>query len=176
MGEAVALVSRMLPVTKIVAITRSGYAARVVANYRPRQEILVVTDDPATARTANLLFGCRGVAVQIPFLRRSTDHIAACLEELWLRGLLLASDIVLVTSVGYPHSGRRMNLIQTHSVADLRETLGWAEPRGSAQASAEGAGTTAERDNVHLHGFRRSGSVPNLSSPEATRALRSSGS
>jgi pyruvate kinase len=136
MGEAVALVSRLLPVTKIVAITRSGYAARVVANYRPRQEILVVTDDPATARSANLLFGCRGVAVDVPFLRRSTDHIAACLEELWHRGLLTADDIVLVTSVGYPHSGRRMNLIQTHAVADLRTTLGWAEPRAVGEAGA----------------------------------------
>lgn len=135
MGEAVALVSRLLPVTKIVAITRSGYAARVVANYRPRQEILVVTDDPATARTANLLFGCRGVAVEVPFLRRSTDHIAACLEELWHRGLLTSDDIVLVTSVGYPHSGRRMNLIQTHAVADLRQTLGWAESRTAAAAA-----------------------------------------
>ena len=139
MGEAVALVSRMLPVTKIVAITRSGYAARVVANFRPRQEILVVTDDPATARTANLLFGCRGVGVEIPFLRRSTDHIAACLEELWHRGLIVATDIVLVTSVGYPRSGRRMNLIQTHSVADLRETLGWAEPRGATAPSTASA-------------------------------------
>ncbi len=136
MGEAVALVSRMLAVTKIVAITRSGYAARVVANFRPRQEILVVTDDPATARTAGLLFGCRGVVVDVPFLRRSTDHIAACLEELWRRGLLVESDVVLVTSVGYPHSGRRMNLIQTHSVADLRDTLAWGEVREPAPKSA----------------------------------------
>ena len=34
-------------------------------------------------------------------------------------------DLILVTALGYPHSGNRMNLIQTHAVSDLRESLGW---------------------------------------------------
>jgi pyruvate kinase len=33
--------------------------------------------------------------------------------------------MILVTAVGYPRSGNRMNLIQTHRVSDLIETLGW---------------------------------------------------
>lgn len=126
MAEAIALVCRRLPITKIVAITISGFAAQAVAALRPRQPILAVTNNPVTARAANLLPGTEGVYVDVPFPKQSTDHIARCLEELWRRGKLADDDVVLVTSVGYPKSGNRMNLMQTHAVADLKETLGWA--------------------------------------------------
>jgi pyruvate kinase len=33
-----------------------------------------------------------------------------------------------VVSVAYPRSGNRMNLIQTHRVADLAESLSWQLP------------------------------------------------
>ena len=72
-----------------------------------------------------MLPGTEGIYVDIPFVRTSTDHIPKCLEQLWRRGKLLDEDLVLVTSVGYPRSGNRMNLIQTHNIADLRESLGW---------------------------------------------------
>jgi pyruvate kinase len=126
MGEAVAMLCRVLPITKIVPITISGYAARMVANSRPRQPILAVSNLVATARAANLLFGTEGVHVDIPFSTKSTDHIALCLEALWQQGKLLDEDVVLVTSVGYPKSGNRMNMIQTHVVSDLRDSLQWA--------------------------------------------------
>jgi len=125
MGEAVALLCDLLPITKIVAITISGYAARVVANSHPRQPILAVSNKATTARSLNLLFGTRGIHVDIPFSTSSTDHIAACLESLWRGGEFSDEDVVLVTSVGYPRSGNRMNLIQTHRIGDLRESLGW---------------------------------------------------
>ena len=31
----------------------------------------------------------------------------------------------LVTALGYPRSGNRMNLLQTHAVCDLVESLNW---------------------------------------------------
>lgn len=125
MGEAIALVSRKLPVTKIVAITISGYAARMVAARSPRQPILAVSNDPSVARSFNLLPGTEGICVDIAFSQTSTDHIAKCLEELWRSRKLTEDDLVLVTSVGYPRSGNRMNLIQMHRVGDLKESLRW---------------------------------------------------
>ena len=125
MADAVALVCRRLPVTKIVAITISGYAARIVAMRMPRQPILAVSNNRGNARSFNMLPGTEGVYIDIPFSRTSTDHIAHCLKELWRLGKLTDEDVVLVTSVGYPKSGNRMNLIQTHNVADLKESLGW---------------------------------------------------
>ncbi|MBI4596974.1 MAG: pyruvate kinase [Candidatus Omnitrophica bacterium] len=123
--DAIALICRRLPVTKIVAVTAKGYAARVVAARSPRQPILAVSHDPATARSFQLLPGTEGIAVDIPFSRTSVDHIPKCLEALWRCGKLKDEDLVLVTAVGYPRSGNRMNLIQTHHIADLRDSLGW---------------------------------------------------
>ncbi|MDJ0949921.1 MAG: pyruvate kinase [Alphaproteobacteria bacterium] len=123
--QAVALICRGLPVTKIVAITRSGYAARKVALRRLRQPILAVSDDPMAARSFNLLPGTTGVCLDVSFSRDSTDHIVQCLHALWAQGRLAIDDLILVTSVGYPRSGNRMNLIQTHYVRDLVDTLGW---------------------------------------------------
>ena len=125
MEDAVALICRSLPITKIVAVTISGYAARMTAARRPRQPIIAVSNDSMAARSFNLFWGARGVYVDIPFSKTSTDHVVKCLEELWCRGILDDDDLILVTALGYPHSGTRMNLLQTHAVSDLRESLGW---------------------------------------------------
>ena len=124
-GEAIALMCRSLPITKIVAVTRSGYAAREIAARQPRQPILAVSDDAYAARSFNLLAGVEGIHVDVPFSRTSTDHIVKCLMLLWQQGRLDDSDMVLVSAVGYPRSGNRMNLLQTHVIGDLAETLNW---------------------------------------------------
>lgn len=124
-GEAIALMCRSLPITKIVAVTRSGYAAREIASRRPRQPILAISDDIHAARSFNLLAGVDGIHVDVPFSRTSTDHIVKCLNILWQRGKLLDDDMVLVTAVGYPRSGTRMNLLQTHVIGDLAEIFAW---------------------------------------------------
>lgn len=124
-GEAIALICRRLRVTKIVAITISGYAARVIAAKMPHQPIIAVSNGPGAARRLNLLRGTTGVYVNIPFSRSSVEHIPRCLEALWRQGELVDKDLILVTAVGYPKSGNRMNLIETHKVADLRDSLGW---------------------------------------------------
>ena len=128
MGQAIALICRQLPITKIVAITVSGYAARMISVQRPRQPILAVSNDAMAARSFNLLSGTEGIYLDIPFSKTSTDHIALCLKALWQQGNLGQEDLILVTAVGYPRSGNRMNLMQTHSIADLVEALGWDSP------------------------------------------------
>jgi len=127
MGAAIALISRSLPVTKIVAITRSGYAARTIAAERPRAPILAVSDSAAAARSFGLLPGVEGIHTSVVFSRASTDHIAACLKELWLCRRIGPDDLILVNALSYPKSGNRMNLLQTHYVSDLAEALGWQD-------------------------------------------------
>jgi len=131
-SEAIAGMCRRLPVTKIVTVTLGGFSARMISSKRPRQPILAVTNDPAAARAFHLYPGTTGVVVQVPFSRESTDHIVQCLEELWLRGLIVDEDMILVTSVGYPNSGNRMNMIETHVVSDLAKALGWTRRPASA--------------------------------------------
>ena len=126
MAEAIAQVCRSLPVTKIVAVTISGFAARTISARQPRQPIIAVSNDAKAARAFNLLPGTTGFHVDIPFSKISTDHISACLEELWRAQIIEDEDLVLVTSVAYPRSGNRMNMLQTHRVADLKSSLGWS--------------------------------------------------
>lgn len=126
--DAIAMICRRLAVTKIVAVTLSGYAARMIAARRPRQPILAVTNDPATARSLNLLAGAEGIHYDVAFSRTSTDHIIECLRRLWIDGRVVDDDLLLVTAVAYPKTGSLMNLIQTHKVSDLVETLAWRKP------------------------------------------------
>jgi pyruvate kinase len=97
----------------------------MTAARRPRQPIIAVSNDAMAARSFNLFWGARGVHVDVPFSKTSTDHVVKCLEELWRRGILDDDDLILVTALGYPRSGNRMNLLQTHAVSDLRKSLGW---------------------------------------------------
>ena len=128
MGDAIAMICNELAITKVVAITISGFAARIVSSRALRQPILAVSNDRMAARSFNLLSGVTGIHLDIEFSRSSTDHIAQCLEALFTRGDLTLDDVILVTSVGYPRSGNRMNLIQTHRVSDLAESLNWRLP------------------------------------------------
>lgn len=130
MRDAIAIVARELPITKIVVVTLSGYAARVVASTRPVQPILAITNDAAMSRRFNLLSGTKGYHADVPFTRTSTDHITRCLEQAWQAGELHSDDLILVTAVAYPRSGNRMNLMQTHQVSDLIDTLGWKRGPG----------------------------------------------
>ena len=124
-GEAIPALCRTLPITRIVAITRSGFAARMIAAQRPRQPSLAVSDDEVAARSFNLIAGTVGVFSETPFPKSSMDHIGDVLQLLWRRGRLTDDDMVLVTGVTYPHDGSRMNTIQIHRMADLIASLKW---------------------------------------------------
>lgn len=125
MGDAAALICRSLPITHIIAVTHSGYAARALALKNLRQPLIAVSDDHRAARAFNLLPGTVGFYADSKFLKHSTDHIIDNVKALWESGMLSQDDIVLVTGLGYPGSGKRMNLLQTHRVGDLKESLNW---------------------------------------------------
>ena len=116
-----------LPITKIVTITRSGYAARMVAAHRLRQPILAVTDDAAAARSFNLIAGTTGVFSEVPFSRDSFDHVMQVLKMLWSKRLISDIDEVLVTGVSYPTHGSRMNTLQIYQVEDLKNAFSWQD-------------------------------------------------
>jgi pyruvate kinase len=134
--DAAGRICRTLPITKIVAVTKTGYAARVIAARRPSQPIIAVSCDPMAARSFNLLPGTEGVYVDIPFERNSTDHIALCLRQLWRDGRLADDDLAMVAAVGYPKSGNLLNVLQIHRVGDLVEALRWDDDVRAALVEA----------------------------------------
>jgi pyruvate kinase len=124
-GEAIELICKESSVTKIVAITRSGYAAKTLSIRNLTQPILAVSDDEAAAKSFNFFPGIQGIFYPEKFPKDTLDHVIKILESLRQNGQLSDEDIILVTAVGYPSSGNRMNTIQTHAVKDLARTLGW---------------------------------------------------
>lgn len=125
MSGAIGLICEQLTIDKIIAITISGYAARRVAAKFPRQPILAVTNNKNYVRSFNLYPGTRGILVDTPFTRESTDHIPVCLEELWRKNHIKNNDLIVITMVSYPKSGNRMNSLEIHKVSDLVKSLKW---------------------------------------------------
>jgi pyruvate kinase len=139
--DAIAMILRSVPITKVVAITRGGYAARMLSARCVAQPIFAISDDAAMARSFNIYSGVEGVFFDVPFPSGSADHIKACIRRLYDLGKLEHNDLILVTGVVYPRTGTRMNLIQIHRMSDLIEEFAWtpAESHHLPRMAAAGA-------------------------------------
>lgn len=126
MSSVIPILCRSLPISKIVAVTRSGYAARMIATHRLAQPILAVSDNLSAVRSFNLIAGTTGIYSERSFSKCSADHIMWVLNMLWKKKFLLSSDEVIVIGVSYPASGSRMNTLQIHKIGDLEKSLNWS--------------------------------------------------
>lgn len=86
---------KMLKAPLVVVFTKSGFSARVVSSHRPPVPLLVLTDQPQTARQLALVWGV--VPVLVP---RANDYDVmwdVARREALARGLAEPGDRVLVT-------------------------------------------------------------------------------
>jgi len=124
-SEAINLISKNVGITKIIAITRSGYAAKNLSNNENNIPIVAVTDDQFAVKSFNILPRVKGVYFAKTFSKIKLDHMAHILKFLWQKKIITIKDNILITTVAFPSSGNRMNLIQTHYVKDLKKTFKW---------------------------------------------------
>ena len=124
-GDAIEVICKESSVTKIVAITRSGFAAKALATRNLRQPILAISDDDISAKSFNFYPGVKGIFYPEKFPKENLEHVIKILQFLRERKELEDEDLILVTAVGYPNSGSRMNMIQTHLVKNLLNTFNW---------------------------------------------------
>ncbi|MAJ24462.1 MAG: pyruvate kinase [Rickettsiales bacterium] len=125
MANAIKNLSLSLPITKIIAITISGFASRIISSQMLPHPIIAVSNNKSLARTFNMYSGTKGVYYETKFHKDSLKHIPDCLNFLWKNKDINKKDMILVIALGYPGSGRRMNTLQTHYVKDLIKTLSW---------------------------------------------------
>ena len=118
-------ICRSLSITKIIVITKTGYAARLLSFYNLKQNIYAVTNCKNTARSYNLIKGTEGIFLNINFFKKSTDHIISTLKQLYKIKKINNKDLIIVVAVGYPKKGNKMNLIQIHKVEDLIDAFNW---------------------------------------------------
>ena len=95
MAQAVALLCAELPISKVVAVTRLGFAAQVISSQDIAQPIIAVSDDRNAARSFNLFPGTTGVFIDVAFQKESADHIIDCLNHLWKNKYIDDKDVVL---------------------------------------------------------------------------------
>ena len=124
-GNSIALLCQTLPITKVIAITISGFAARALSSQMIKQPILAISNNYLSSKSFNLYRGTTGIYLKVNFEKDNLSHVSKCLKILWQKSLINSKDVILVTAVGYPNKGNRMNLIQTHNVKDLKTTFKW---------------------------------------------------
>ncbi len=109
-------ITEIMPLDKIVPITRSGYTARMIARFRLDVPIIAVTDDPITAGQLGLIFGVLPVRIgKVP----QTKRVLRVAEYLCRRGLLQKDETVLFTSGVRTSQKHASNLIEIHKAAEL---------------------------------------------------------
>ena len=80
MGKSVYSLCQNLPITKVIAVTVSGYAARVIAAQMIKQPIIALSNNKENAKSFNLIRGTEGVYANIKFKKNSLDHLPECLK------------------------------------------------------------------------------------------------
>ena len=124
-ADAIEGICKEISVSKIIAITRSGFAAQTLSTRNLEQPIIAVSDDEYAAKSFNLFPGVEGIYYANSFPNDNLNHVIEIIKYLRDKSKVEDSDLILVTAVGYPNSGSKMNLIQTHLVSDLVKILNW---------------------------------------------------
>jgi pyruvate kinase len=98
----------------IVAFTRSGLTARLIALHRPRVPVVAITYDDHVYRQLALWWGV--VPVKSEFVESTDDLVAAGEGRLKARGLVEKGDTILMLS-GHSLTAAATNMIRVHTVA-----------------------------------------------------------
>jgi pyruvate kinase len=124
-AEAIDLLCKNTGVSKVIAITRSGFAARALSLRSINVPIIAISDDKKNSKSFNILPGVTGIFYTKKFEKTNLDFFKKVLKFLFDQKHIVIKDKILVTAVAYPSSGNRMNLIQIHSIKDLKKLLNW---------------------------------------------------
>lgn len=126
-AECIKIACSSLEITKIVAITYSGFSARMIALHRPKQGIHVVTDSIEKCRQLNLLWGVKSTISNFKFIPTDAESSKNALHSLYKNGILDGDDTVILTAVRYPNPkvNTTMNFFEIHKIKDLLEIFSW---------------------------------------------------
>ncbi len=112
-GRAVADAASSTEAKAIVALSKSGFTARMIARYRPARPIIVFTSQEETARQLTLSFACH------PLIAKHYDDLLQVVAEskaAILRQKLAQKDDRIVLAAGVPfgkEGGTNLMMVQT---------------------------------------------------------------
>jgi len=120
-SKAVQRICRIMPIDKVVTLTRSGYTAKMIARFKISQPIIAVTPDSRVKKQLELLFGVYPANIDY---QEKEDHILCVANTLYSRGIINDEDIVLFTAAFRTTTKHASNLIEIHNVKELRDYVG----------------------------------------------------
>jgi pyruvate kinase len=94
-GRAACVLAEQMNASAIVTVTRSGQTAKVISRYRPRPEIIAITDRPKILRRINLFWGVQGVVID-ELAGDSDKALQDIQERLVNTGMVKRGDYVVV--------------------------------------------------------------------------------
>ncbi|MBN1502234.1 pyruvate kinase [Candidatus Woesearchaeota archaeon] len=106
---------RLLPISKVVTITRSGYTARMISRFRLRQSIIAVTKNRKVRNRLQLYFGVEPVCFSSTV---KSDKIVSSARFLHNKGLVKKDELVLFSSGAYS-AKKTTNLLGVHKISDI---------------------------------------------------------
>jgi pyruvate kinase len=109
-------ITKTMPIDKVVALTRSGYTARMITRFRLEQPIIAVTPSEISSRKLQLLYGVQ--PIRFDYMNKR-DHIVSTAKMLFSKKYLQEEDIVLFSAGFRTYTTHASNLIEIHKVKSL---------------------------------------------------------
>ena len=113
-------ISESMPIDKVVALTRSGYTARMISRFRLKQPILAVTPSRTSANRLSLSYGV--YPTRFDYMGEK-DHILSTAGMLLSKGLIKSDERILFSAGFRTYTSHESNLIEIHKVDDLMQFI-----------------------------------------------------
>lgn len=126
-GNCIKNACEQLEISKVICLTKTGYALKELTRHRLRQPIFVVTDNQSMVRKLSLHWGVYCYISSVVFTPENNNLIEIAIKELYLKDCLSPDDLILATAARYPHPllKTKMNYLEIHAISDLEYVLGW---------------------------------------------------
>ena len=105
-----------LDLAAILAITASGYTARIVSRYRPRAPIVAITPDTRVQRQLQSYWGVRPLLA--PRTENTDEMTANALQAVQDEGLVKEDDLVAITAGTAGSEPGTTNLLRIHIIQE----------------------------------------------------------
>jgi pyruvate kinase len=117
--QAADRISERIQARAILALTRTGTSARLIAKYRPRSRLIAVTDNPHTCKALAVCWGVR--VLQLERYSGTLAAMSAAEQTAIEQGLIAAGDLlVFIGGLGLPFAGQT-NLLKAQVAGAPRE-------------------------------------------------------
>ena len=115
LGRAACVLAEQMSAAAIVMVTHSGQTARIISRYRPRPNIIAITDRAKILRRLQLIWGVRGMVIDN--LTEDSDKALQKIQEKLVNSGMIARGEYIVMLAGQPFFARgSTNFIKVEKV------------------------------------------------------------